>query len=206
MTELRRRNLRKDSSPAGGASGLTDSLGVGPRLVSDPIPLNNFTSSRQILFGIKHASISNDCFRRTNIVLGTCHKNPCETQLRCSVQRLLQYRSTKSPPTRARSNSVADMSTLATQSVRERMTNIRDANYSSVIGDEPIRRVGNKPLRQGDSAGAVVEAAEKCVKIVMFELEDERNKRFARCNDFTDQAAVGFAQGSGRRHEFKCVH
>ena len=86
------------------------------------------------------------------------------------------------------------------------MTNIGDAYYGGALADEPIGGMGNEAAGEGDSASAILEAAKKCAKVVMFEFENERNKRFTRGNDFANQTAIGFAKGRGRRQELDGIH
>jgi hypothetical protein len=70
------------------------------------------------------------------------------------------------------------------------MPNIGYAHDFAVVLNEPKRGVGDKPLRQSDALGAIGQAGQHSVEVVVLKGQNKRNQFLAALMEFGDEASI----------------
>src|SRR5712672_2021330 len=114
------------------------------RLQSNSISLDNFSALRQKLFRNIYTSTPNNCSDGSHVVPGTCEPHFRQTQLTSSNQSPSQDFSCETPATGTWPDAVADIPSLASQSIGQRVPQIYNGD-DYAITDQPICRMRHEP-------------------------------------------------------------
>ena len=119
-------------------------VGLGPGVRGEPIPLHDLAAAGKKLFGFKYSSISKNRSDRADIRLGARYQNPTEPKARRLGKRLPQDSCAEAATPRAWANAITDIASFVSQRLGQRMADIRHSHDLGASVNEPICGMWNK--------------------------------------------------------------